>query len=231
MPVETREFQGRIEWFNPATGAVILTINEDGSVTFASASFDIGAGGIDTAELAALAVTTAKIAALAVTPAELASSAVETAKIAAAAVTQAKLEEGSVVFVDKQFTNAEVKTLATGSGLALVSAPGANKALVFHAAHLVADAGDTAWVEPSQPDDLIIQYADGVDLSGDLDGTPLVANDVSFTVARPLAAEVVPDVNAAINLFNKGNQWTGGNAANTLSVRTWYAVVETVAFS
>lgn len=62
MPVETREFQGRIEWFNPATGAVILTINEDGSVTFASSNFAIGAGAIGTTELADLAVTAVKIA-------------------------------------------------------------------------------------------------------------------------------------------------------------------------
>ena len=224
MPVETREFQGRIEWFNPATGAVILTINEDSSVTFASASFDIGAGGIGTAEIAALAVTAAKLAA----------SSVETAKIAAAAVTQAKLEEGSVVFVDKQLSNANVLALATGAGIELVAAPGANKAIIVHRIHIVADAAAGAWVEPSAPDDLVLKYADGVDITGVIEATVLVAANVSFRmygVLNPATDGLVPDVNAAVNLFNPNAQWTGGNAANSMSVRIWYAVVETVAFS
>lgn len=221
MPVETREFQGRIEWFNPATRAIILTINEDGSVTFASASFDIGAGGIDTAEIAALAVTAAKLAA----------SSVETAKIATAAVTQAKLEEGSVVFVDKQLSNANVLALATGAGIELVPAPGANKALIFHRIYIVADAAAGAWTEPSAPDDLVVQYADGVDLTGTIEGTVLIANSVKGRTYGALDTEITPDVNAAINLFNTGGNWGGGNAANSMSLRTWYSVVETVAFS
>ena len=101
MPVETREFQGRIEWFNPATGAVILTINEDGSVTFASSNFTIGAGAIGTTELAALAVTVAKMAAnsidsdqyidASIDTAHFATGAVDAAALGALSVTEAKL--------------------------------------------------------------------------------------------------------------------------------------------
>ncbi len=162
---------------------------------------------------------------------EIQDSGVTTAKIAAAAVTPAKMEEGSVVFVDVQLTNANVLALATGVGIQIVAAPAANKALVFKGIHIVSDAAAGAWTEPSAPDDLVVQYADGVDVSGSIEAGALVAASVNVREYGPVLTEVIPDVAAALHLFNTGGNWGGGNAANTMSLRIWYAVVDTIAFT
>ncbi len=142
------------------------------------------------------------------------------------------LELGVERAITVQLTDAQVLTLATGAGVTIVPAPGTDLANIFVRGYLVADAAAGAWVEPSAPDDLVFQYADTVLVSAGMDGTPLVAADVSFTAVPALSvAEITPDVNATINLFNDGGQWTGGNVANSMSVRVWYYVVSTVAFS
>lgn len=161
---------------------------------------------------------------------ELQNGAITSAKIVAAGVTQVKMEEGSIVFVDKQLTNTEVLALATSAGVAIVAAPGSNKALAFKGIHIVVDAAGGAYVEPSDPDDLVVQYADGVDVSETIEGTALLSG-VTIREYGPLLTEIVPDVNAALHLFNTGSNWTGGNAANTMSLRIWYAVVDTIAFT
>lgn len=162
---------------------------------------------------------------------EIQDSGVTAAKIAAAAVTQAKMEEGSIVFVDVQLTNANVLALATGVGIQIVAAPAADKALVFKGIHIVSDAAAGAWTEPSAPDDLVVQYADGVDVSGAIEAGALVAASVNVREYGPTLTEVVPDVAAALHLFNTGSNWGGGDAANTMSLRVWYSVVDTIAFS
>jgi len=163
--------------------------------------------------------------------ADLATDAVETAKIKAAAVTQAKLEEGSMVFVDKQLTNAQVLTLANGAGLELIAAPGANKSIVVHKVLFVADAAAGAWTEPSAPDDLVMQYNGGADITGAIEAGVMVAADISVRTYGVLDTELTPETNVAVNLFNTGGNWGGGNASNTMSVRIWYSVIDTVAFS
>ena len=161
--------------------------------------------------------------------ADLATDAVETAKIKAAAVTQAKLEAGSMVFVDVQFDNNAVKALRASAGV-LVAAPGANKAIVIHKIALVVDDAAGAWTESTA--NLVIQYADGIDITADIEATTLVGGAVTFITQGVLDTVIVPDVNAAVVLFNTGaGEWGGGNAANTLSVRTWYSVIDTIAFS
>jgi hypothetical protein len=195
------------------TGVVDTSANTGGLV--------VAAGEIEAADLASSAVTSVKINALAVT----------TGKLAALAVTQAKLEEGSMVFVSKQLTNTEVLALATGSGVEIVAAPGANKSVVLHKVLLVADATAGAWVEPSAPDDLVVQYNGGADITGAIEAGVMVAADISVRTYGVLDTELTPETNVAVNLFNTGGQWTGGNAANTMSIRIWYSVIDTVAFS
>ena len=169
------------------------------------------------------------LAAGAISATSLATDAVTTVKILAAAVTQAKLEEGSTVFVDKQLTNAEVLAFRAVP-IALVAAPGANKAIIVHKFVIVSDDSGGAWTEST--DDLVIQYVDGVDITAAIEAGDLVGGAVVVKTQGVLDTALVPDVNAAVEIFNTGDgEWGGGNAANTMSIRIWYSVIDTVAFS
>ena len=205
------------------------TYRKDGGDKYVIASggtIEIESGGVVDGSAATGSIT---FAAGEIAAADLATDAVETAKIKAAAVTQAKLEEGSTVFVDVQFDNTAVKALRDTAGV-LVAAPGANKAIVVHKIALVVD--DTGGAFTESTDNLVVQYADGIDITADIEATTLVGGAVKFITQGVLDTVVVPDVNAAVVLFNSGDgEWGGGNAANTLSVRTWYSVIDTVAFS
>ncbi len=132
---------------------------------------------------------------------------------------------------DIQLTNAQVLTLATSAGVELIAAPGADKTNIVDRIHIVSDASDTAWTEPSAPDDLVVQYADGVDISGAIEAGALIAQSVNVRTYGMLDSEIDPDVNAAVMLFNSGSNWGGGNVANTMSIRIWYSIAPTVAFS
>lgn len=140
-------------------------------------------------------------------------------------------DDSMVMVIDKQLTNAEALALATSAGVEVIATPGANKAIVVHKSLFVADAAAGAWVEPSAPDDLVLQYAGGADITAAIEAGVMVAADVSVRTYGVLDTEVIPEPNVGINLFNTGSQWTGGNAANTISCRIWYSVVDTVAFS
>jgi len=142
----------------------------------------------------------------------------------------AQLAEGNEYVKKTKLSNAAVLTLATSAGVEVVPAPGANKAIIVLKWAVTADAAAGAWVEPSAPDDLILQYADGVDITAAMDATPLVAANVSVSTLGVIDTVIIPDVNAAVNIFNPNTQWTGGNAANSLSVIVWYAIIDTVAF-
>ena len=202
------------------SGGIVLV--ESGGLVDATAAtglVTVAAGEWEAADLATSAVTAAKLA----------TDAVETAKLKDAAVTQAKLEEGSVVFIDKQLTNAEVLAFRA-TPIELIAAPGANKAIVVHKFHIVSDDSGGAWTESA--DDLVIEYADGVDISAAIEAGDLVGGAVVVKAQGVLSTALVPDVNAAVQIFNTGDgEWGGGNAANTMSIRIWYSVVDTVAFS
>lgn len=142
----------------------------------------------------------------------------------------AQLGEGNMYVKKTKLSNAAVLTLATGSGVEAIPAPGANKAIIVVRWTVVADAAAGAWVEPDQPDDIILQYADGVDITAALDATPLVAADVAIRTIGVIETLIDPDVNAAVNIFNPNSQWTGGNVANSLSSLIAYYIVDTVAF-
>ena len=200
-----------------ATGAVGTVALADNSVTAGK----IGTGAVGTTELADGAVTAGKIV----------TGGVGTAQLADGAVTPAKVEEDLLRYVDVQLTNAQILNLATVP-VTIVAAPGANKAIIVHKILLVADSSGGAYAEPSAPDDMVLEYADGVNITGDIDATGfLTTADVQVRTYGVLDTVVVPDVNAVVRLLNTGTDYTGGNAANTLSVRVWYSVVPTVAFT
>ena len=194
----------------------------------------VASGGKITAESGGIIDTSATtgglvVAAGEIAAADLATDAVETAKIKALAVTQAKLEEGSMVFVDKQLTNAEVLALRV-TPIELIAAPGANKSIIVHKFIIVSDDSAATWTEST--DNLVIEYADGVDISAAIEAGDLVGGAVVIKAQGVLDTALAPDVNAAVQLFNTGDgEWGGGNASNTMSVRIWYSVIDTVAFS
>ena len=154
---------------------------------------------------------------------------ISTEEIGDGQVTQVKMEEGSMVFVDKQLTNAEVLALRA-TPIELVAAPGADKAIVVHKFAIVVD--DTAGAFTESTDNLVMEYEDGVDISAAIEATSLVGGAVQFATQGVLDTVVVPDVNAGVQLLNTGDgEWGGGNVANTISVRVWYSVIDTIAFS
>ncbi len=144
-------------------------------------------------------------------------------------VTQGKLEEGSMVFVDTQLTNAQVLAMRA-TPFPVVAAPGANKTIVVHKFMIVVD--DTAGAYTESTDNLVLEYADGVDISAAIEAGDLVGGAVQIIVQGVLDTVLDPDVNAAVELFNTGDgEWGGGNASSKLSIRVWYSVASTVAFT
>jgi hypothetical protein len=96
--------------------------------------------------------------------------------------------------------------------------------------YVVSDDSAGAWTEST--DNLVIQYADGVDITAAIEAGGLVGGAVKFITQGVLDTVLIPDVNAAVQILNTGDgEWGGGNAANTMSFRIWYSVVDTVAFS
>ena len=126
-------------------------------------------------------------------------------------------------------TNAEVLAFRA-TPITLIAAPGANKSVLVHRFVIVSDDSAGAWTEST--DNLVIQYADGVDISAAIEATSLVGGAVVIEAYGVINTVLVPDVNAAVEIFNTGDgEWGGGNAANTMSIRIWYSVIDTVAFS
>lgn len=131
---------------------------------------------------------------------------------------------------DVQLTNAQMLALR-GTPVTLVAAPGANKAIIVSRVHMVADL--TAAYTVGAGDDIAVEYADGLDIltvetTAFIDGTgvrPRYKTPASNSLNTPTA-------NSAVRLFNNGgSEFGGGNSANTFSVRIWYSIVPTVAFT
>ncbi len=151
------------------------------------------------------------------------------ASIGAAGAVHSHVPVPDILVSDTQIANADVLTLRA-TQVELIAAPGAGLALIVHRVYIVVD--DTAGAYTETTDDLAVEYADGVNITNTIDATPLVGGGVQRTTIPALATQVVPDVNAAVQMDQTGGgEWGGGNAANTMSVRVWYSVVPAAAFS
>lgn len=136
---------------------------------------------------------------------------------------------GGQLVRDVQLDNAAVKGFR-GAPAELIPAPGADKAVIVHKFAIVSDDSAGAWTESA--DDLVLQYADGVDISAAIEAGDLVGGAVAVKCQGVLDTALVPDVNAAVELFNTGDgEWAGGDADNTMSIRLWYSIIDTVAFA
>ena len=155
------------------------------------------------------------------------------ASIGAAGVDHSHFPVPAILVSDTQIANAAVLTLRA-TPVELVAAPGVGQATIVIAAYIVCD--DAAGVYTETTDDLMVEYADGGNVLAGVgfDATLLVNIVGNGKLYRNGLAEfhMIPDENAVIQLLNTGGgEWGGGNAANSISVRVWYSVVPTVAFS
>ncbi len=138
-------------------------------------------------------------------------------------------ELGQLRVANKQLTNAEILAFRA-TPIAVVPAPGAGLCNIVQKIYIVCD--DAAGTYTNTSDDLIVEYADGTNISTGITADNLQGGGVNRIYTTPLVAEEVPDDNAAIQIFNVGDgEWGGGNVANTMSIRIWYTTVPTVAFS
>lgn len=156
--------------------------------------------------------------------------------------TKTFFRQRGLLFTDVQLTNDEIKALV-GTPKTLIPAPGADKANIVWRVHMVFDVTTTAYTEPSAPDDLVIEYGDGTDIvniefTGFLDQTsdqirhitPTLSGGTHPTTTAGLYTPFTPIANSTVRIANSGGDYTGGNAANTLSIRTYYTIEPTTAF-
>jgi hypothetical protein len=137
-----------------------------------------------------------------------------------------------VQVAEVSLTNAEIKALRA-TPKTLVAAPGAGKALVFHLATLLLDAGTNALTESA--DNLAVKYENGsgdavsdtIETTGFIDQTTDQLT-IAVAIKDPIVAKAVCE-NKPLVLHNTGDGEIAGNAANdaTLRVKVWYSTVNT----
>ena len=156
------------------------------------------------------------------------------ADIGTGAVESTKVEADLLRYADVQVTNAQMLALL-GTDITLVAAPGANRAIAVHKIHMVCDVTTTGYTIGTAV--LAIGYGgDGPDIAaiteaGFLDQATDQVRIYSIGAAAATPDIITPSANAAVVLRATTADMTGGNAANTLSVRVYYSVVDTVAFT
>ena len=130
---------------------------------------------------------------------------------------------------DVQLTNAEMLALRA-TPIPLVPDPGADRAVIVERVHVVSDSGGAAWTETA--DNLDVRYA-GSTVILTLETTGLIdTGNVQTRYQAPAEAVATPIPNSAVELFNNGDgEFGGGDVANSFSVRVWFRVADTVAFS
>jgi len=116
-----------------------------------------------------------------------------------------------------------------------VAAPGANRATVVHAIYMYFDVTTTAYTLGGA--DITINYAsDGATIAtlteaGWLDTATDAGRFYLIGGAAATPDIITPVANAAVVIRAATADMTGGNAANTLSVRVWHSTVDTAAFT
>ncbi len=155
----------------------------------------------------------------------------DTLRVKALGVDAGHLANDLWKYADIQLTNAEMLALRA-TPKTLIAAPGANKAILVHKIHAVCDAAAGAYTESA--DNIVLEYADGTDIMT-LETTGWIDQAaVSPRIQAPdqHSALVTPVANSAVQLKNSGDgEFGGGNAANTFSIRVYYSIVDTVAFT
>lgn len=145
--------------------------------------------------------------------------------------TIARIDSGQIEIETKGLTYTATIELSSANILdladtpiTLVAAPGTDKVLEFVSAVLIHDAG-TAYVEPSAPDDLVIEYSGGQDVTAAIDSTGFLtvtddeARLVPFDVSVcPITTDLVAIKNTAFQLFNTGSDLTTGTGTMTIKV-------------
>jgi len=139
------------------------------------------------------------------------------------AYVDSKIQTSTVVI-----TNAQLLALETP--VTLVAAPGAGYVLEFVGAMLILNYGSAACVEPSDPDDLIIQYNGGAAVVGTWQTTGFItATADTVATMNPLEIDGASAIaatgaeNKALEIENSGTNYTTC-AGSTLTVLTSYRV-------
>jgi len=137
------------------------------------------------------------------------------------AYVDAKVQTSTVVI-----TNAQLLTLETP--ITLVAAPGVGYFLEFVSATLILNYGSAACAEPSDPDDLVIQYnTSGLDVVGTWQTTGFIdatADVIGTMIAVEIPGGSAADLeNLALEIENSGTNYTTC-AGSTLTVITSYRV-------
>ena len=137
------------------------------------------------------------------------------------------IKAGTLLEKEVEITSAEIKALVA-SAKELVPAPGAGKVLEFCGAIIKHIAG-TAYAEPTAPDDLVIQYSGGQDVTAELDVTGFIdQTDDEIRQMPPSVAAMATTVdmyalsNTSLVLFNTGGEYTTGTGK--LNVRIMYRI-------
>lgn len=146
-------------------------------------------------------------------------------------------------FVDVQLNDAAILALAAAPQL-IVAAPGANRAIIVDAVFMFLDVVDGAYDDVVGDGDLNLRYVGGADASAgfniEANGFVDAAADAArlFAHAHDYVADaalvVTPVVDVGIELDNDGTEYTtvaNDTAANTLSIRVYYHIVDMVAFT
>ena len=239
---------GSLEFYTTADGGETLTI----ALTISTAQLSTFAGGIQGNTRADIGITgtTTGIVALdgatsgtvSVTVAATAGTWTFTLPATAGEAGDVLVSDGTGVSswvsgmrsVDVQLTNAQLLALL-GTDITLVAAPGSNRAIVVHAIYMFFDVTTTAYTINAGATS--IGYAsDGANIAvvteaGFLDTVADAGRWYQIGGAAATPAIITPVANAAIVIRKATADMTGGNAANTLSVRVYYSVVDTVAFT
>lgn len=146
-------------------------------------------------------------------------------------------------FVDIQLDDAAILALAATPQL-LVEAPGANRAIVVDSIYFFLDVVDGAYDDVAADGNLNLRYVGGGDASAGFEMEADAFIDAAADAARffahahdyvaGAALVVTPVADVGIELDNDGAEFTtAGNdtAANTLSIRVYYHIVDVVAFT
>lgn len=161
---------------------------------------------------------------------ELGANEVASGQIAANTIVPADVETDFLQYADVQLTNAQVLAL-NATPITVIAAPGAGRSIVIHRMYGVMASPVTAYTNAGGGD-LVLEYADGTDILTHTPGaTWLLQIGTVGAHLEPVNTILLVVANSAVRLFKATAEFGAGAAANTFSVRVWYSVVDTAAFS